>query len=32
MGRATIQVLALNDPLALELRRNLIAEGLFPPE
>lgn len=30
-GRATIRVLAVNDPAAVELRRALIAEGRFPP-
>ena len=32
IGRVTIQVLAMNDPLRVALREGLIAEGLFPPE
>jgi hypothetical protein len=31
-GRATAQVLNLNDPARVMLRENLIAEGQFPPE
>jgi HNH endonuclease len=31
IGRATIAVLNMNDPLRVELREGLIAEGLFPP-
>jgi len=31
-GRATIQVLAINDSLAVALRRELILEGVFPPQ
>jgi hypothetical protein len=31
IGRATIAVLGINDPSAVALRRELIAEGLFPP-
>jgi hypothetical protein len=30
IGRATIQVLALNDPSAVAVRQALIAEGSFP--
>jgi len=30
-GRATIRVLAINDSLAIALRRELILEGVFPP-
>lgn len=30
-GRVTIQVMAINDPLAVALRRELIREGVFPP-
>jgi HNH endonuclease len=32
IGRVTIAVLNINDPLRVELREGLIAEGLFPPE
>ena len=31
IGRVTIQVLAMNAPLRIALREELIAEGLFPP-
>jgi len=31
VGRVTIQVLQINDPLRIELRSGLIAEGVFPP-
>jgi hypothetical protein len=31
VGRATIRVLAINHPDAVRLRRELIAEGRFPP-
>ena len=31
-GRATISVLAINDPQAVEVREELIEEGVFPPE
>jgi hypothetical protein len=31
-GRATIAVLAINDPMAVAVRRELMAEGEFPPE
>jgi hypothetical protein len=31
IARATIAVLEINDPDAIELRRSLIDEGLFPP-
>ncbi len=31
VGRATIRVLGINDPDAVALRRELIAEGVFPP-
>ena len=30
IGRVTVQVLAMNDPLRVALREELIAEGLFP--
>lgn len=30
VGRSTIQVLAMNDPLQLSMRRALIAEGVLP--
>jgi hypothetical protein len=29
IGRVTIRVLAINDPEAIKVRRNLMAEGLF---
>ncbi len=32
IGRVTIQVLAMNDPLRITLRELLIAEGVFPPD
>ena len=32
IGRATIAVLNINDPFRVELREELLAEGLFPPE
>jgi hypothetical protein len=31
VGRATIRVLGINHPEAVKLRRELIAEGVFPP-
>ncbi len=31
IGRVTVQVLAMNAPLRIALREELIAEGLFPP-
>ncbi|HKI20105.1 MAG TPA: HNH endonuclease signature motif containing protein [Isosphaeraceae bacterium] len=31
-GRVTIRVLAINHPEAVALRRELIAEGVFPPD
>jgi hypothetical protein len=31
-GRVTIRVLAINHPDAVALRRELIAEGVFPPD
>ena len=31
IGRVTIHVLAMNSPLRVALREELIAEGLFPP-
>ncbi len=31
VGRATIRVLAINHPNAIAVRRELIAEGIFPP-
>ena len=31
IGRVTVQVLAMNDPLAVLLRQELIEEGLYPP-
>jgi hypothetical protein len=30
-GRVTIEVLQINDPFRLELREELIEEGVFPP-
>ena len=32
IGRVTIQVLNMNHPDDLKLRRSLIAEGVFPPD
>ena len=32
IGRVTVQVLAMNDPLAVLLREELIEEGLYPPQ
>jgi hypothetical protein len=32
IGRATIQVLCINDPMRVSLRESLIAEGVFPPQ
>jgi hypothetical protein len=32
IGRATIVALALNDPVMVALREELIGQGLFPPE
>ena len=32
IGRTTIQVLAINDPVAVEARPILIEEGRFPPK
>ncbi|HEV3164020.1 MAG TPA: HNH endonuclease, partial [Isosphaeraceae bacterium] len=32
VGRVTIRVLAINDPAAVRVRRELIAEGAFPPK
>jgi hypothetical protein len=31
VGRATIQVLAINDPVYLAVRQSLLQEGVFPP-
>jgi hypothetical protein len=31
VGRTTVQVLAINDPLLIAIREALIAEGRFPP-
>jgi hypothetical protein len=31
IGRVTVAVLAMNDRVRVQLRQNLIAEGLFPP-
>lgn len=31
IGRATITVLAMNDPAVIEVRKALIEEGKFPP-
>jgi hypothetical protein len=31
IGRVTIAVLKINDPLRVELRQNLLDEGAFPP-
>jgi hypothetical protein len=32
IGRVTIALLNINDPLRIELREGLIGEGLFPPK
>lgn len=32
VGRVTIDLLNINDPFRVELREELIEEGLFPPE
>ncbi len=32
IGRATIIVLAINDPFQIALRQTLLDEGVFPPE
>jgi hypothetical protein len=32
IGRVTVAVLAMNDPVRIALREQLIAEGTFPPE
>jgi hypothetical protein len=32
VGRATIEVLRINDPEYVEAREALIAEGMFPPD
>jgi 5-methylcytosine-specific restriction endonuclease McrA len=31
VGRVTVQLLGMNDPQVVKLRRELIAEGKFPP-
>ena len=31
IGRTTVQVLAINDPVMVRTREALIAEGRFPP-
>ena len=31
IGRITVELLKINDPFRVELREELIAEGLFPP-
>jgi hypothetical protein len=31
VGRVTVAVLNINDPLRVELRERLIGEGVFPP-
>jgi hypothetical protein len=31
IGRVTVAILQINDPLRVELREGLIAEGVFPP-
>ena len=31
VGRVTIDVLDINDPLRVELRHELMEEGIFPP-
>ena len=32
IGRVTVRVLALNDPVRVQLRAQLLAEGVFPPD
>jgi hypothetical protein len=32
VGRVTVTVLNINDPLRVELRKGLIEEGVFPPK
>lgn len=32
IGRVTVEILAMNDELRVDLREQLIAEGAFPPE
>jgi hypothetical protein len=32
IGRVTVEVLAMNDPLRVAVREELIAEGVLPPE
>lgn len=32
IGRVTVHVLAMNDPVRVALRQELIDEGLFPPD
>ena len=31
IGRVTVELLKINDPFRVELRQELIEEGLFPP-
>ena len=31
IGRITIELLKINDPFRVELREELMVEGLFPP-
>jgi hypothetical protein len=31
IGRATVEVLCINNPQALALRQSLLDEGVFPP-
>jgi len=31
IGRVTVEVLAMNDPVRIAVREQLIAEGVFPP-
>ncbi len=31
IGRVTVELLKINDPFRVELRDELITEGLFPP-
>jgi hypothetical protein len=32
IGRVTIRVLSINHPEAIKVRRELMAEGIFPPD
>ena len=32
VGRVTVELLQINDPFRVEVREELMEEGLFPPE